>query len=126
VSPYLKRALPWLLLLGATAVSLVLINGTGPSTCGEVPRAFEENVRTEAGGDEFGIYSSCKVINAAGTVVAEETDVNWSGVLAALGLCVGAWCLGAILVGRMAPGRGTALLVASSLVVLVALATFFL
>jgi hypothetical protein len=125
VAAALKPLLPWLFLLGALGVSLMLINGTAPAACNEVPRAFTDGVQTEVGGDDLGLYSSCRVTNAAGEVEDEETQVNWSGLLAALGLCVGAWCLGAIFVGRLDPRRGALILLASALLTAAALAAFF-
>jgi hypothetical protein len=121
----LQRVLPWLFLLGAVCISLVLINGTGPAACDAIPRAFEKDVRTEVGGDEIGVYSSCEVTDASGAVVDEETQVNWAGLLASLGLCAAAWSLGALVGGRLETRRGMSLLLASTLVAVVALASIF-
>jgi hypothetical protein len=121
-----KRALPWLFLVGALAVSSVIINGTAPSACDLTPRAFDRGVQTDVGGDDLGLYSSCEVTDTATAVSEKVTQINWSGLIGALALCAAAWCLGALLGGVLDRRRGLTLLLIAVLVAAVALAVSFL
>lgn len=125
-STRLKRALPWLFLVGALAISLVLVNGTAPSACDRMPRAFDRGVQTDVAGDELGLYSSCEVTDTVTGASEKVTQINWSGLIAALALCAAGWCFGALLGGVLDLRRGLILLLVAVLVAAVTLVIVFL
>lgn len=113
---WVSLSLPWLFLLVGLWASVLIINGTGPVACNELPQAFEHGMGTEVSGDGWGIYSRCSVTDRATGATVEETIVNWSGIVTSLAGCIGAWFLGAAL-GGLVDRRRAALSAAIALMI---------
>jgi hypothetical protein len=124
--PHLVRlALPWVFLLVGLWVSVLLINGTAPTACDELPDAFGAGKHTEASGDGLG-FAKCAVTDPSTGSTAEVTKINWSGIIASVAGCIGAWFLGASLGGIIDRRRGVTIALVLLLVSAVALLAFFL
>lgn len=109
-----ERLLPWALLVLALPVALWAIGVTAPAACNELPDAFRDGGTTSYnGGVESFIVDHCERTESDGSRDA-VTIINWSGLSIALGLCAGAWFLGAALVGRVARRLGAGAIAVSA------------
>jgi hypothetical protein len=103
--------LPWFFLLIALLLTVPLINGTAPAACEEIPNAYGRGVHTEPSGDRWGLVSRCKVTDRPTGLATQRTVVNWTGIIASIAGCIGAWFLGAAIGGLL--DRKRAFVVAS-------------
>jgi hypothetical protein len=117
--------LPWAFLLLALPVALLVIAETAPTACGELHGAFSDGVTTEQSETLGGFVASrCEVRNQEG-VTDGLTVVNWSGLIAAISLCAGAWLAGASLTGRVRPRIGIVGVGVSAALIAGALTAYF-
>lgn len=120
-----RRILPWALLLFVLPLATVLAVETSADACIELPGAFSEGVTTQRTEILAGVLAShCEVGNGFGEI-EERTIVNGSGIVAGLGLCAGAWLLGATIAGRIRRRSGLAGIGICAAAVAVAMAVFF-
>lgn len=98
----------------AVPIALVVADATYTSSCVSTPGAYGERVTT-TGHDDPPFSSSCSVERPNGTTV-EDLQVNWTGLVAALSILIGALLTTAFLLGRLSCREW---LLSSSLVVLV-------
>ena len=113
MSPLVRRALPWLLVLVALLPALLLLEGSEDHACSslfsESPWSGEIE-RMEPSDTVPLVVTHCEIQSAAGTLY-ERTTINWVGLLLALSLLAGAWIVGAGLGRSLAPRtavKGTA------------------
>ena len=111
--------------LCALGASLVIVQATAPGGCYYLPEAFSQGVKTTFGGDDFGIYSTCATTSTATGEVTSYTDINWSGIVASLALCAGAWCLGGWISGLVGRRRAARVIGGAAAVWLLAMVVFF-
>ena len=97
------RLLPWAFLLLALPVALLILAETSSDACGELPGAFADDVTTERTEVLEGVVAS--TCQTRDVLSAEEVDsmtiVNWTGIIAAIGIGAIAWLAGALIVGRV-------------------------
>jgi len=120
-----RLTLPWMLLLVAVWASVLIIGGTAPAACDDLPDAFARGMDTEVSGDQWGFVSRCQVTDRATGVTTEATEVNWSGIVASAAGCVAAWVLGAVLGGLIERRHGLIVALVSLFVSAGALVVFF-
>ena len=107
-------------------LALLGLAWSGPdSACNQIPSAFSRGVTTEQSETLEVLASHCAVTNNRTGAVMEKTIVNWSGIVAAIALCAGAWLLGATIAGTIDRRRGVLGITLAAGVMLIALAAFF-
>lgn len=118
--------LPWVLSVLVLPVALYGIAVSAPTACDQLPTAFDKGVTTRQSNVAGGfIADRCETTRNADGAKRQVTVINWSGTIAAVALCLGAWLTGAVLAGRLQPRAG-AIAVAASMAALVgAVVTFF-
>jgi hypothetical protein len=121
----LKLALPWLFLFVGLWASILIINGAAPAACDQLSDAFRHGKHTEVSGDDLGFVSRCAVTDRSTGTKVEKTEINWSGIIASVAGCIGAWLMGAAIVGLVDRRRGLTFALASLLVAAGALVVFF-
>jgi len=123
-----RNLIPWLLVIAAVPFVFLGLEASSQSpACGELPGAFGKPVRTEQS-ETLGGYvaTHCETTRIKGGAVASKTVINWSGLAAGAALLVGAWFLGAALVGQVSRRSAWSGMAVSSAVILIALATLFI
>lgn len=93
--------------------------------CNELPGAFSSGVTTEQSDTLAIVASHCETTRIADGLTTERTIVNWSGLVAAVALCLGAWLAGATIVGRIGRRMGGIGVALASVLIVGALALFF-
>lgn len=115
---------PQALLLVAVPVAALVAIEMSADACVRRPEALGPHglrLVTERSQLLYGAISTqCRISGGAAV-----TLVNWSGIVAALGICVGAWLAGATIAGRIRPRVGLAGIGLSAAAVVGAMVVFF-
>jgi hypothetical protein len=122
----LGRLVPWIILVLALPVALWALAVTGPTACGEMEGAFRHGVTTKSSTTLELLADHCTITRNSDGAVTRSTIVNWSGILAALAILVGAWFLGALIGRQISWQRGLAGIGLATAAMFVAMATFFI
>ena len=120
-----RRFLPWVFLLIASPIALGGLVAASTDACGDLPEAFAEDGTTERTEVLGFVASTCEVRDSSGNMIAKLTIVNWSGIVAAIGICAGAWLAGATIAGRVRREAGLVGMGLAGVVVVGAVAVFF-
>ena len=119
--PPMSQVLPWLFLLVALWMAFLILNGTAPTPCSELPQAFDHGMKTEYSSSAIdALAASCRATDRATHETFEKTIVNWSGIVASVAGCAAAWLLGATIARMIDWRRG--LLAAAALLLVAAAA----
>lgn len=121
-----RRLLPWAFLLLAAPIALGVLGAASTDACGELDGAFAGGVTTQRTEVLWGfVASTCETRDKSGAEVNKLTIVNWSGIVAAIGIAVGAWLTGATIAGRVRRRTGLVGIGISGAAVVGALWVFF-
>ena len=107
-------------------MGLVILGGTAPAACSELPGAFSHGVTTSYSDTLGGLLAShCEFTRHSDGVRVEKDVINWSGLASAVAICAGAWLTGAAIGGVVDWRKALAGVACCGLVVFAALAAFF-
>ena len=120
-----RGAIPWVCVLLALPVGLLVLYETAPVACNELPTAFSRGFHTEQSETLEVVASHCETTRVVDRAASEKTIVNWSGLVFAIALWVGAWLVGAGLVHVVDRRRGLAGAALAGVVATGALVVFF-
>jgi hypothetical protein len=121
----IRSALPWLLVLLSVPVAALVLDGTAALACDELQGAFSRGVLTAQSDTLSVVASHCETTDLVDGSTIEKTVINWSGLITAAAILVGAWFLGAGLAGTANPRRALLGIIGAGAVSGVALVVFF-
>lgn len=121
-----RRFAPWIFVALAIPVALAGLQESNQPACDELRGAFSPGVTTEQTETLSVLASKCETNRRADGATAERTIVNWAGMVAAVALLTGAWVAGATLTGGVSRQSGLAGIVLATVLILAALAAFFI
>lgn len=121
-----QRIAPWALVALALLPALLMLGFAAPAACDELPDAFSRGVTTEHSDTLWVVASHCETTSRATGTSASATVINWSGLVGATALLVGAWAAGAGAAGLIGSRPAVTVIGAAAAAGVVALAAFFL
>lgn len=96
------RWVPWLTTaLCLPIIAVLILYGTAPVACNELPSAFSRDVRTEQW-DVDGLVSRCEATSKLDGSTDSRTVINWTGILLTISICALVWLFAAGVVGMVA------------------------